>query len=1449
MGKNDDLFTQRKPLADICKVPETIISVYALEKHVWEDGNSPKARQNRKPELQSLEEFQFDPVRPFLTDIFRNMAAPWKKDRRDATVGQGYWIQAEFGSGKSHLLCVLSALALGDPKAWEIVREKEKAVGKGKRDSLFRFWEEGLQAKSSGGSKGIFVIVKTLVGSGGGTVGLSQQGRRLSEYIIDAAKEQLQAELGKNLSLYPTELLADRFFQEDLDRYRKDLKKFLRDPQFFDEDAFQDVDEFLHQIRQNKSPDYKRSCGNKLWRFYTEFLKVQPHIAAETEDILKHLVETILNEGYSGVLLVLDEVSLFMKDRSDEQRNDDEKTLVVLANRLAKIYNLPIWTVCSAQQAIESKMGHKNIFADDRLKLVKLLEKDTDYYQIVLSRVREITAPGEIGPYFIHYSKGFSWPKAIGEEEFKRFFPFHKPALEVLRDITHELTTARSAIHFMHQTLKHQIKVRGNELIRLWELFDEAVRYEEDPSGAHAGLVSIKTKKDMEYRSYEACRRQIDSMTRGHLKVYRDRAVKVVQTLFLCHVGHAFLQGLTPEELATAVLIELKPDSTIEENVQHYETLAENLRKELRQVIETIDDENRCRYRFEPIVTGIDPRQEFAKARDEAEANELMLRQAWDHLLSLDHWEIRTRQMTLDLTHGYEPLFQGYAPPIDRPSLGQEPSLDVIWLGRQVTGKVRMTDLSHLGSDSQLLPPIETDATDHDFAVYISTRPVSDLHVNKLLKGRKDPRLIIWSPAELNADERDRLLNFAAYRRLVEQFGGKDSEDSVTVINWVSTNLETEMGRIGKIVPDCYARGRMDAEDNSRMEFHVAGALAAILTPVVERVLTTGYVSHDLVFEPPFVFRKEEAVKVINGIVKTGEIPKNTKPNQNISAAQNFGFGLKIMKKKAERVLDIDDNPYVQDILQFVEDKLTDANQTMKFDTLYKNFMGRGGPKDYGLTRRMVQLFVLCLVRIGKLRILAGGKAGLTNPLIDQGSIGGIDFSAKILDGLAEVQKIARPQNWDVFRPFAEILLGRPIPLSADEAAVAAATRDVATLFRAEAEGVGRLQERAREVFSALGVQNPYGPDLEKIGKLLGSDLGQDPIAGILFGFRENLGYTAFDDNVARPEDVDDLATRWRAYRDLAVFLRYDREIVTAQAFAAHPVPKGKETEHLREQQRWLGKRLAEIKPFIDSEVKLKTELLGTDATGKSESGTLSATRQAFGDVYLPVHDLVVTRCDKAREDIGALGESDDFKVIAALDRIPAAGQAMADTLRQELGKVTASVPRCLEGSRVAVEEQLRRHPGHDCGITLANQAELLECATNSVEQARQRVQQVLGVKLDVLQNPKIRERLQQGANDPSIAAILKAEDRQALEEAIRGLLAEGVDLGKLVNRFLKKIVLRPVKLADFHPSLHTLERNQIPIIVEEFRLYLESEMKKAEGGDPQHGSGGEDVLPILKVE
>lgn len=802
----------RAPLGQICSVPERIISVYSLEKHIWLDNNSLSSIKDRKPEQKTIAEFEIDPVRHFLNDILRTMAAPYTPENKSNPIGQGYWVQAEFGSGKSHLMCFLGALALGSADAWEAVRLKEEKAGRGKRESLYQFWENGLKQKSSS-SKGFLVVAKTLVGSGGGTVGYDEPGKPFTEYLIDAVKDQLQKEMGKNISLYPVEKLVDRFLKQDEARYRKDLEKFLKDATFFEPDEFEELTDFIKNMQENRSPEYKRSCGNKLWRFYTEYLKVRPDIESETEDVLRHLVKSVLAEGYCGLLFLIDEVSLFMKDRKDEQKTDDEKTLVVLSNRLAKVENLPVWTVCAAQQVIESKTaGTKNIIADDRLKLIPLLQKDTDYYTIVLSRVRQLTNKNLVAGYYNYYKRGFSWPSQIGYDEFERFFPFHRTGIEVLRDITMELTTARSAIHFMHQTLKYAIKTNSKEIIRLWHFFDESLEYEEDPSGTYAGLVALKTKRDTDYKIYESCKKFIDEQTKGILKVHRERAINTLQVLFLYYVSKRRLQGLTSEEIANEILVEKNANATLEENVQHYEFLANTLRKELRQITEIPDETGKSRYKFNPIHAGIDPQAEFNRIKTEVESNEKLRKESWDDLLEFKEWNLKTRTMTIDLTYGGSSIFSEVA-------INGGKELTLLWLNGEVSGNVSVKELTKYVSGQLPFPILNTEETEQDFQVVIGKSPLEGSSINNLLSDKKDPRTIIWTPDGLKQEEQDRVNNFATYKKMIDNWSSKESEDAKTIVNWVSDHLKTEIGWILKVVSDSYQRGRMDAFNHLNTTF------------------------------------------------------------------------------------------------------------------------------------------------------------------------------------------------------------------------------------------------------------------------------------------------------------------------------------------------------------------------------------------------------------------------------------------------------------------------------------------------------------------------------------------------------------------------------------------------------------------------------------------------------
>ena len=169
---------QRKSLDQIISVPESLTSVYVIERHIWANGGDQAARAARQAETKTIAEFLIDPVRSFLNDFLRQISAAYVPERKDNPIGQGWWVQAEFGSGKSHLLSFLGAVALGNAATWKLIDEKEQklfkekeragiTLGTGKRDNLYSFYE-GIKRKNEHG-KGIFVAVKTLVGYGGGS--------------------------------------------------------------------------------------------------------------------------------------------------------------------------------------------------------------------------------------------------------------------------------------------------------------------------------------------------------------------------------------------------------------------------------------------------------------------------------------------------------------------------------------------------------------------------------------------------------------------------------------------------------------------------------------------------------------------------------------------------------------------------------------------------------------------------------------------------------------------------------------------------------------------------------------------------------------------------------------------------------------------------------------------------------------------------------------------------------------------------------------------------------------------------------------------------------------------------------------------------------------------------------------------------------------------------------
>jgi len=1432
---------RRKPLDEITSVPKDIISVYVVEQHIWSNQGSEEerllARKMRIPEPRTVEEFLIEPVRSFLVDFFRQLSAPYDRARKDLPIGQGYWIQAEFGSGKSHLLSFLGALALGGEKEWQLVQEKEAKAGKGKRENLYFFYENGFEKKAKS-SKGILVAVKTLVGQGGGGIGISGAGISLTEYVLNAVAEQFFLENDRSLPLYPTEILAERFLKEDFERYRIDLAKFLKDATYFDEEQQWELDEFLNNLQNNTNPGVQRDCGQRLWDFYDRYLEIRPKIPLETEEVLKHLVLRLLDEGYIGLLLILDEVSLFMKGRSDAERVEDEKALVVLSNRLAKVENLPVWTVCAAQQAIETTLvGVKNIIADERLKLVPLLNKADYYYDIALNRVREITDKTAIDQYYEDYKRSFSWPQAIGQDQFARFFPFYPPAIDVVRAVSYNLTTVRSALYFMLETIKSQRKRHSDELISLWALFDDVVNYEEDPSGTTRGIASIKTKFPEEWKAYEESKRQIDSALSGPLKVFRSRCEKIVKTLFLYHIANLSPDGLTHEELMNGVMEWKDHDkdrvADFQDNYDHYELLAEKLDIELIQV-----EKVGGKYRFNPTGGGPDPHEIFQKARSEAEGNEALRRDAWHQLLALDGWYISTSLMSLDLAHGIQSVFRSIAPE-------SQQDLTIHWHGREISGRVYMRNLADIARRNALLPSINSPDTGLDFAVFIGSTSGCD-ELDGLVKAKEDPRVLFWTPDQLTSSELNLLIDFAAYRKIVAEAAGQETENARSILDWVQGRLREQMGGIYRIVPDSFSRGRITAADHSNLTFTCQGELSSILTPLVTQILDTVYESRELIFDAPAPFNDTNAMNAINGIVKLGEYERGARPTKELSASQNYGFALGIMQRPNDRKLDLSQCRYTRDIANWIEEKLADSGAGMPATTLYKNFMGAGGPGGLhnGLSKRLVQLFMLCLVREGWLRITLSGR-NLPADVIDYSNIASIDFNTALLDGFDQVQRLKPPEGWEVLAPFAAAMMGDPALCNLHEdAEIQAGVLGLLKFKEEQVKPVQELRTALADLFQELSQLNPMDERMAAWEKFLKSPVEvTDPIPFLRLALEKAFSYPIYQKDDIDPTDVDDLTIRRVELDQIRKFLSHNDRIRAGQRYALL-VATGKDKYPTQDPTLF---SIYEKLDLVKERMSALAELMGNEARLLSELLDPAAEIiQSYSVRYLQAFDQVVSHTEQTRQRILELSNKPEFLTLARLSSVQQLGASKMQFLQERINDSAASdmlFPANL--TRSMIEQQLNHWPQPSgCPLTLENAAAFIQTADAHYAEADQALHAALLEKAALLHSEAVRSRLEQGRNEAFISELLAAPDPQGVENVLVQRIGQApeevsnANIEKLI-RYLHHIQVRKVNLSDFQPSKRTIEMSDVDQITQEFHHFLLEALQP----------GSEDEFPVVEIE
>jgi hypothetical protein len=1357
-------FAARPPLKDILKVPKEVHSVYSLTQHVWEGKSDAERRESKKKgrvRLETLDEFFIDPVRRYLNDILQRIA----EDE-----GQGFWIQAEFGVGKSHLLAASAVIALGGPRAWDRVKQREdeeKKAGPGAR--LDSVWRKKIENKK------IFPIVFSLEGSGGG------HDRKLEDFVLEEAQTTFDLLQGKPLAVYPEEHLARLFLQEHERLFRNDLRTFLADQRLTRGLPKYEYDEL---IRALKEPASQRDAGRVLAAFY-RYKNLAPKVATERGERLSRAVRDILEAGYKGVLIAIDEMSEYL--RRSQFTAEDEDCLLTLSSKLAKSDGLPIWTIVAAQS---EHTNPRKIIGPDRLREELLEHKAERFRDIVVQRTRTIIDRRAVSVYYSGYKSLIPWVKNTSAEDFEASFPFPPESIEIIRAISTRLTGTRSTIAFLHTALKRAIQKQDKDLVPLWNVFDDLMSYAETPSTSASGAISIRSRFREAVAALEAAQATLKRINDGMLArpQNRTRAERILNTLFLYHI--AGVAGLTKEQILDAVC-DLKPgEDQLQAQLDHYETLLDEMRTKLRNQIR----QREGRYEFVPKESGQYDDLVF-QATEKLKTDRPLFLRYLDQILRFSDAE--ESSPLADFLTAEE---------------GRQVQIKVTWHGQERSGRVTGADLTLPNVQP---PEIDTHGNEDDFTIFVATRPATEKDVEAFLKRRQpaDPRLCVWAPAEPTEQERATLAAVMAHLYVA---GDNDTK----IAKEARITFRREASRAFAIIQSIYARG-VAKTCRTSLEIETVGGVRGAIESMARKAMDTCYASKSIDFGNR-KFDVQGAVKLINGLVKLGKAV--SEGDQLWSAVENFAGPLGLVDENDPRRLNPSRSQFYQQIRERVEER---GGAGLDIRTVYNWFTGydpKDGNESPGLTRRMVDVYLLCLAQQGQIRI-----SDRKGAWIDRSTIANIDFKPETLRGLQRIELAKAPEAWPLLAPYLEAVLEQTpgsLGTKYDQPRAEEALRELWTDRWLETGDLQRIDDDLKELFRILKRQrdNPFDDLLlfwlqfakEKKPETFSHDevfeaFARAVVCAAGVASVEELTsshLTTFRENVRR---LKELRERFTDTRTL---------LLRAARLANAPLPPDNAaTVEIGRAQQEVQKELQNAPDLIINPDTVQTRLLPR----------LEKLEKSYVPAYLDnLMALQASQADVESAANGILG-GDPLRVLQQLSTVTEAKSA-ARTLRESASTRPPRLRRSPEDRDLAEREVRERGTVLD---EVENRELSFRRLAEEVERRREAAAQLQAAGQDALlrfagflMTRRIHEKLESAHDLKPAQELLAARTAETMAECLRTMPTADLEvLAKLLAAAVGEKTPKAVSLSAFQPRTSVLwDKSDINSVVEDFRQYLEHE-------------------------
>jgi hypothetical protein len=881
--------------------------------------------------LSLVREIKFKPKETVGTYIFTNSIRDDFEKIFDSVIsnrGGGFWIQAEYGAGKTHFIATLSCLLMDTGEAlWNLVQNPEIRN--------YRFKLEKMK---------LFPVVINLKGEASAGEKEEKLLRIIERHIEETAQER---NLRDRVSIATS---------DEIISWYKNCSQGQRDT----------IDTFIRQtgIDPKKAP---RTQLAQLITKYCDRERITPNVSATTKDRIKSIYDQLEQNGYTGMLFVIDEFATRQQKHPETSKEyaDDEEVLETLSWVLPKDLGLNTYIIVASHLSAPTKLK------GDRFKEITLLAGKTlrEYDIIAAQRVREIieTKRPEIEQYYQYYFKNFSFFKTLDREYFFSIFPFHPKCFEAIRNITkRELPSARAGINILHDVL-----------------VDEAIREKESLIPVSDLILGFHSK-DLETTAFQKSNRSFRSAMDGIKDIelddeYASIAHRVVKALFLWNLAYLDVSKyLSIQDMAE---MELVHDDIIK-GADLIEAVLVKLR-DLRQVEYVKEKGARFRVTGEEAVR---PTEEFAKIKRRCAEKEEKISGWWEKNLIL------TPEQT---GGGRGALFSGYS--FDQKNKINTEFQKIEYPGEIIVAKYWRAEYGEaLGDDV------------HFRLVLLSRNMQLDTKVIK------DRRIGVCVPDILSDSAKEAALNHFAITEMEMEYASKKEPEAEEIRQWIRTKKRECIDALLDSQLPLFAGGKVYTQQALAVDekrAFASGSLDRISNHVATCLLSDAYQKQLI---DSLYFRKNfspnDAKKVFDGFFRKDAGPAS------ISACENFGPGLGLSKSSLPKTFE----PSHSKIFAFLKKKLEENN----FDfPIWKLFRELGTP-PYGLTKDIITLNLLCFVRFGdpsvEIRLRDGHRQTIGSSRLTSFNVPEIQWRGKFEEDFDLLSK-STEVSWNDILPLARL--------------------------------------------------------------------------------------------------------------------------------------------------------------------------------------------------------------------------------------------------------------------------------------------------------------------------------------------------------------------------------------------------------------------------------------------